>query len=159
MNKLNYSIRDAEASDVPFLELMLVEAAAASGVDIEVDKLDDYPDTARYVRGFPEHREVGVIAETESGLKAGAAWIRLFSHLEEDALSPEITVSVAPDFRRQGLGTRLMDDLYNKAKGKGWKQLSLGVHKDNGAAISLYEKQGWVLRKKFGEYILMVKSL
>lgn len=85
----------AKEDDIPFMEQMLVDAAAASGEFIKIEELDNYPDTARYVRSFPQNREVGVIAETKTGAKAGAAWIRLFSHLEDMPLAPEITIGVS----------------------------------------------------------------
>ena len=161
MRQTEFLFRPATDEDVPFMETILLEAAEASGVRIEPCKLDENPDTAKYVRGWPQAGEVGIIAEASTGHRVGAAWIRSFSHLnpESGELAPEITVGIAPDYRRKGIAALLMDELYREAKTQGWKNLSLGVHQGNNAAIRLYQKQGWVESGIYEEYILMLKKL
>lgn len=154
---------EAAEKDTHFMEKILLEAARASGEFIEPDKLDSFPDTARYVRGWPREKELGIVAKTKYGVSVGVAWICLFSHLEEigsdGLIPPEITVGVLEEYRNLGLGDRLMQGLYSLAKCKGWKHLSLGVHKDNNYARRLYDKHGWIQRKMLGDYILMSKDL
>ena len=153
----------AKADDVAFMERILLEAAAASGDFIPADKLDSFPDTARYVRGWPRERELGIVARTKEGLPVGVAWLCLFSHLEETGsdglIPPEITVGVLERYRNLGLGNALMKKLYLLAKQQGWKHLSLGVHKDNLFARRLYDKHGWAQQEIFSDYILMLKNL
>lgn len=154
---------EATMSDVAFMEKILLEAAAASGDFISAEELDNFPDTARYVRGWPRKQELGVIVKTKEGVSVGAAWICKFSHLEELApdglIPPEITVGVLAEYRNLGLGDGLMHKLYSLAKQQGWKYLSLGVHKDNHFARRLYDKHGWIEQKTLGDYILMRKEL
>lgn len=161
--EVHFDFTQATVADNAFMEKILLEAAAASGYFITAEQLDEHPDTARYVRGWPRDREVGVVARTDQGIPIGVAWICLFSPLEEkgpDGLTPpELTVGVLAQYRSLGLGGELLHKVYELAKQRGWQQLSLGVHKDNHAARRLYDRHGWVSKKIFGDYILMIKDL
>lgn len=51
---------------------------------------------------------------------------------------------VDPDFRRQGIAQRLVDELFVIARGSGVKRATLEVRKSNVGAIELYRKFGFV---------------
>jgi RimJ/RimL family protein N-acetyltransferase len=72
-------------------------------------------------------------------------------------------MSVLKDYYNQGLGTKMMNVLCEKAKEYGKTKIELDVRKDNPAAIRIYEKAGFEiegLRKKAffsdGEYVDLV---
>jgi ribosomal protein S18 acetylase RimI-like enzyme len=48
------------------------------------------------------------------------------------------------DYRRQGIGTRLMERTMEAAKARGVERVELEVYASNKPAISLYEKRGFV---------------
>lgn len=150
-------IREANANDIAFMTTMLLEACSASGVNIEPDALSEHPDTEIYVKGWSPVREGGVIAEYRNGRAVGAAWNRYLPELghSEGEQFPEITIAVAPEYRRMGIAGKLMNNLYELSARKGICKLSLGVHRNNIPAIQLYEKQGWVREGTFKEYIIM----
>lgn len=54
------------------------------------------------------------------------------------------TVAVDPDYRRQGLGQKLMEELLARAKDRGAVCSTLEVRVSNASAIALYEKLGYV---------------
>lgn len=54
------------------------------------------------------------------------------------------TVAVSDEFRRQGIGMRLMIELLERAKKNGMACSTLEVRASNEAAIKLYEKLGYV---------------
>lgn len=61
-------------------------------------------------------------------------------------------VAVASDARRQGNGRMIMEELIASAKARGCVQISLEVRASNEAAITLYERLGFVVagrRKRF----------
>lgn len=59
-------------------------------------------------------------------------------------ISAAITnIAVHPDFRRQGIASKLLTSLFDFAKEKGIGQISLEVRVSNSPAISLYEKHGF----------------
>lgn len=50
---------------------------------------------------------------------------------------------VKPEFRRQGIGRELIGFIKNKAKEKGFSELSIGVDLDNYPALKLYITSGF----------------
>jgi ribosomal protein S18 acetylase RimI-like enzyme len=54
-------------------------------------------------------------------------------------------MGVHKDFRRRGIGTRLIDEAISRAKEKGLERIELGVFASNAPAIKLYEKMGFVV--------------
>ena len=68
-------------------------------------------------------------------------------------------MGVRKDFRRLGIGTRLLEQTIGAAKEMGLERIQLEVFASNAAAIKLYEKAGFVVegvkkkgRKLDGEY-------
>lgn len=50
-----------------------------------------------------------------------------------------LNIAISPSYRRQGLGSRLIDFLKNKAESYNAKQIILEVRESNTAAIQLYQ--------------------
>lgn len=70
------------------------------------------------------------------------------SNRKRIAHNSEIAISVKKDYWRQGIGSRMMEELIHFAKEQGTiKNISLGVKASNHNAIKLYEKFGF---KKVG---------
>ena len=62
------------------------------------------------------------------------------------------TIAVSPNYRRLGVGKRLMGALIEKSRQMGMKNIYLEVRYSNAPAIFLYEKMGFVksgLRKDY----------
>lgn len=160
MDAENLIVRAATAADIGFLSEMLVAAAAASGVDVPLDRLSAYPQTYSYVERFPSGSDVGIIAHTVDGRPVGAAWVRMLptdAHAINEPL-PELTMGVIPEYRRRGVGERLLTELYRAAAAKGIAKIALGVHTENLPAINLYHKQGWIQDGMFQEYLMMSRE-
>lgn len=71
----------------------------------------------------------------------------------------ELGMGVRKDFRRLGIGTRLLEHTLGEAREMGLERIELEVFASNTAAIRLYEKAGFVIegvkkkgRKLDGEY-------
>jgi ribosomal protein S18 acetylase RimI-like enzyme len=52
-------------------------------------------------------------------------------------------LAVAPEYRRQGLANRLMDEIESRLRQKGCRKAYLLVKKGNDVAKLLYESRGW----------------
>ena len=50
---------------------------------------------------------------------------------------------VAADYRHQGIATKLLTEAVSWAESQGLKRLQLLADKNNGSALSFYQKQGW----------------
>lgn len=62
------------------------------------------------------------------------------------------SIAVAHHLRGQGLGRRLLDDAEGLARADGRRGLRLEVRADNAAAISLYERAGYVRIARLRRY-------
>lgn len=114
----------------------------------EVGKtLEDFPELAMYEKYYGLNREdLGLYILTEQGL-AGAAWIRLLKESDApnayvDEVTPVLTIGVKPEFRGQGIGSAMLEQLFQEA-GALYKQISTSVVHDS-PAVKLYERFGFV---------------
>ncbi len=93
-----------------------------------------------------------------------AAYGGMITVLDEGQIT---NIATAVEFRRQGLGRRIMDALESYASENGIVYLSLEVRESNLAARSLYSSLGWEekgIRKNFyklptEDAVVMVKKL
>ena len=140
-------IRVARADDEPFLLAMLFYAAHAhDDPEARPAQLLSIPSLARYVVGFGREGDLGVVAVGEPG-PLGAAWVRLLAGDDKgygwvSDETPELAIAVAPDHVGEGHGTRLLEELVARARGR-YPAVSLSVRRDN-PARRLYERVGFV---------------
>ena len=71
---------------------------------------------------------------------------------------------VKPNYRNKGIGGILIDFMIEKLKYNGYKEITVGVDKDNLAAIHLYRKKGFTKVlfdgcDEQGEYFKLLKTL
>jgi ribosomal protein S18 acetylase RimI-like enzyme len=71
---------------------------------------------------------------------------------------------VKPDFQNRGIGGIILDYLVEAAKQLGYKEIALGVNKDNIRARHLYTKKGFDTvifdgEDEYGEYVKLLKTL
>ena len=138
-------LRPATADDFTFLTEMLLEACNWEGTpwwSLDTMRADDH--AWRYVAGWPRTTDFGVIAEVD-GVPAGATWARLltadrpgYGYIADDV--PELTLGVAPAFRRRGIARALLTELI--ARGASYQRLALSVDPGNPAA-DLYRSLGF----------------
>ena len=116
------------------------------------------PDVFIYIDNFGNENDCGVFAET-GGKAIGAAWTRIipaYGHVDNE--TPELAISVLPEYRGQGIGTKLMEKLFDLLFQKGYKQTSLAVQKEN-PAVNFYLRLGYEVISEKSEEYLMVKNL
>jgi ribosomal protein S18 acetylase RimI-like enzyme len=139
---MNY--REATAADEPFLVEMLTLAFSWR------DETVPGPFLPKYVAGFGREGDAGVVAE-EDGTPAGAAWYRFLPESDPGygwvEGVPELSIAVAPGFRRRGVAGALLERLLEHARADGLYGVSLSVEPDN-PARRLYERLGF---EKVGE--------
>jgi ribosomal protein S18 acetylase RimI-like enzyme len=138
------TFRGATAADEPFLVEMIALAAGWR------DETVPGPFLPKYVAGFGREGDAGVVAE-EDGTPVGAAWYRFlpaddpgYGWVEGVA---ELSIAVAPGFRRRGVAGELLARLLDRARADGLSGVSLSVEPDN-PARRLYERHGF---EKVGE--------
>ena len=71
---------------------------------------------------------------------------------------------VKKEYRRKGIGTEILRFLIEKAKELGYSEISIGVDKDNIAALNLYRKMGFdtIIKEdedEYGKFYKLLKEL
>ncbi|MEO3752060.1 N-acetyltransferase [Streptomyces sp. B6B3] len=164
--RMSVRLRPAEAEDVDFLTLMLLEAFNWDGEGgFDHARVLADPKLAHYVTGWPRPGDLGVIAEDAAppGERVGAAWARLlppddpgYGYVAPDV--PEVSLAVAPGWRGRGVGRALLTELIARAAATGLTGLSLSVEDGNRAA-RLYTDLGFVTVGREGDSDTMLLRL
>ncbi|NJP39620.1 GNAT family N-acetyltransferase [Oscillospiraceae bacterium HV4-5-C5C] len=124
----------------------------------------EQPQISRYVKGFGgQPGDLGLLARLQ-GRPVGAAWTRILEQPSNRGYGyagpgiPELSISVLPAYRGQGLGTCLLQQLHQRLQWQGYQQVSLSVQPAN-PARHLYERLGYrCVRKKPDDWLLLWQS-
>ena len=133
------TIRLATAADEPFLWEMLYQAIYVPPDGAAIPReIVNQPELGRYVAGWGKANDIGFIAE-ENGRPIGAAWLRLLAgegrgYGYVDDQTPELTMAVLPEYRAQGIGTRLLAQLLGAAAGR-FRAVSLSVAPERSRSV------------------------
>jgi len=162
---MNIIIRKSQRSDMSFMRAMLYEAVFwrpnPNKPAFEAGLAD--PGVSNALINWGEREgDCAVIALVDS-IPAGAAWYRFYTddnfirgHLDETI--PTLVIAVHKDYRRQGIGEKLIEWLMDHASKHNIQKISLMVSKDN-HAINLYRKCGFLEYADKGDSLLMVRKI
>lgn len=164
-HKLNAKVRTMREADYVCLREFLYQAIfIPDGVEAPPRSIINEPEIFVYIKEFgTQPGDLGVVAE-QSGQVIGAAWTRIipaYGHIDSE--TPELSISIFPEFRGYGIGAKLMNKLFVVLRENGYTQTSLSVQKDN-PAVRFYQRLGY---KMAGERLdhaghedyLMIKDL
>lgn len=143
-HKIKGKVRVMRESDFPCLNEFLYQAIfVPKGVEPPDRKIIFEKDIYVYIKDFGKQAgDLGTVVE-QDGQVVGAAWTRIipaFGHI--DSNTPELAISILPEFRGYGMGTKLMERLFILLRKNGYKQTSLSVQKDN-PAVRFYKRLGY----------------
>jgi len=111
-----------------------------------------------YIKDFGRYPDDLCLVAEANGVIIGAAWSRMgCSYGKLDEHTPELSMSVYPEYRRKGIGSRLLSALLESLAAKGYRQVSLSVDRSNFAA-RLYHKFGFETIREREHDDLMVKK-
>lgn len=103
----------------------------------------DLPELQIYIADFgTQFGDYCLVAEV-NGKIAGAAWSRImedYGHIDKG--TPSLAISLLPEYRGHGIGTKLLSNLLSLLYEKGFPQVSLSVQKKN-PAFRLYKRAGF----------------
>ena len=151
-HKINAKIRAMRESEVDCLPEFLYQAIfIPEGMEPPPRSIINEPEILVYIKDFGTGEgDFGVVAEhsvsasgRDAGQIVGAAWTRVipgYGHINDE--TPELAISMLPEFRGYGIGTKLMKKLFEILRANGYKRTSLSVQKDN-PALRLYKRLGY----------------
>jgi ribosomal protein S18 acetylase RimI-like enzyme len=162
---MNLLIRKTQPLDLPFMREMLYAAVFWRPNPIKPSMeaaLAEHGISKALVNWGARDGDSAVIALVEA-IPAGAAWYRFYTdensirgYIEETI--PVIVIAVHQDYRRLGIGKKLMAWLLDDASKHDISKISLMVSKDN-HALHLYRKCGFLEYADKGDSLLMWRTI
>jgi ribosomal-protein-alanine N-acetyltransferase len=161
---LEANIREITAEDHHLLNEFLYLAVHQRDPAVPVPRtVTDEPGVRIYIEGFggaaDDH---GRVAEVD-GQVVGMAWARVlggdppgYGHIDDS--TPELAVSVRPEYRNLGIGTLMMRRLVGHLAEHGYTKTSLSVDKTNDA-VRMYTRLGFEVSVENDEDYLMIRTL
>ena len=159
----DYTIRVGRNTDEACFKDMLYHAIHLPEGAQRLDRnIVETPELARYYADWGKETDCGSIAEI-GGKPIAAAWIRLFSPTERgygyiDETIPELSMATIPEYRGQGIGSRLLEHLLDLKQVSLLPALSLSVDRTN-RALNLYRRFGFQDYSQTEKSLVMIKVL
>lgn len=154
------TVRQAHLSEYSQMKKFLYEAIfVPPGVSPPDKQVLLEQKISAYIDGFGLRKDDICFVAKKNGDILGMAWVRICnSYGYIDDHTPELAMSILPEYRSKGIGTELLTSLLDHLKEKGYKQTSLSVQKNN-PAVNLYQKVGYKIISENEEDYLMIKEL
>lgn len=157
---MNYTIREMNTTEYPLLNNFLYEAIfIPDGVEVPPKSIINSPELQVYVSDFGTQKHDHALLAEIDGKVVGAVWVRImndYGHINDT--TPSFAISLYKEYRGQGIGTALMQEMFTTLRNAGYKQASLSVQKANYAA-KMYLKLGFEIVSENEEEYIMVKYL
>lgn len=154
---MEYTIREMKAEEYPLLNDFLYEALfIPDGIAPPPKNVIASPELQIYVDCFGVLKDdFALVAEVEKKV-IGAVWVRIISdygHIDDE--TPSLAISLYKEYRGQGIGTNMMQEMLSLLKAHGYKKVSLSVQTANYAA-EMYRKIGFEIIKENGDEWIML---
>jgi len=158
------SIRNIKPDDYKHLEDFLYNAIyIPDGEDYPPRDVIYTPVIYIYIKDFGVKDDCGVVAEIENKI-VGMAWTRIIpAYGNIDSETPELAISILPEYRNMNIGSKLMLFLFEELTKRGYKRTSLSVQQNN-PAVRFYKRLGYTITKEKLDHAghedyIMVKEL
>ena len=157
-------IRKLRETEIGILENLQYEAIfIPEGFESPPFEIIYRPEIAIYFKDFGAKKDDYCLVAEIEGKIVGGVWVRIisgevkgFGYVDDE--TPEFAISLFPEYRNQGIGTKLMFEMIDYLKNKGYKQCSLAVQKAN-YAVKMYKNVGFEIINELEQEYLMVCKL
>lgn len=154
-----YIIRPIKNDEYKILDRFLYEAIfIPQGTEKPPFSIIEKPELQVYIENFGRKDDYCLVAETENKI-IGAVWVRImddYGHIDNN--TPSLAISLYSDFRGQGIGTALLENMLLLLKSENYEKVSLSVQKEN-YACKMYLKAGFEVVSENDEEYIMVRNL
>lgn len=153
-------IREIRFHEIPLLTDFLYESIFQPNNKSKISRtVLQEPMIWAYVDRFGTRPEDFCLVALVDGMIVGAAWSRNgCSYGKVDDTTPELAISLYPEYRNKGIGSRLLALLLGTMSEKGFGKVSLSVDKTN-YAVKMYRKLGFEIISEREHDYLMIKTL
>lgn len=155
-----YVIRPLRRDETEVLKDFLYEAIfIPEGVQPPPRDIVERPELRIYYEDFGSRPGDHCLVAEAEGHAVGAVWTRImndYGHVDDE--TPSFAISLIPEYRNQGIGTRLMREMLSLLKKYGYKRASLAVQKAN-YAVRMYKNVGFEIIGENEEEFIMMRAL
>ena len=156
---LEVSVRPMREEEYPLLKKFLYLALYVhKGEDPFPEDIIYKPELKIYYEEFGKKDDTCLVAEVDAKV-IGAVWARImhdYGYVDDE--TPSLSLSLVPEYRGRGIGTRLLLSAINVLRDKGYRQVSLSSQKEN-FSCAMYFKAGFTVHHEDEEEYVMVKDL
>lgn len=152
-------IRELDFDEYDVLEDFLYEAIfVPKGVEKPSRDILEKPELRLYIDCFGFIEGDNCLVAEEDGKIVGACWTRImedYGHVDNS--TPSFAISLYPEYRGRGIGTKLMQEMLKMLKEQGYEKASLAVQKAN-YAVKMYKNVGFeIVDENEEEYIMVCR--
>ena len=153
-------IRRLYSDEIHLLREFLYEAIfIPEGVEPPARDIVERPELKIYYDKFGTGTADHCLVAEIDGRVVGAVWVRImndYGHVDDE--TPSFAISLLPEYRGQGIGTRLMREMLSLLKEHDYGQASLAVQKAN-YAVRMYKAVGFEITDENNEEYIMISRL
>jgi len=152
-------IREMKVEEYGLLDEFLYQAIFQKDPENLIPREEIEKPTLRvYIDDFGKKPDDYCICAEADGTVVGAVWVRIIPGFGSvDDQTPEFAISLLPEARGKGIGTKLMEAMLFHLKKRGYAKTSLAVQKAN-YAVRMYKKVGFeIIDENEEEYIMIHK--
>ncbi len=153
---MDYQIRQIRTEEIPQLKDFLYEAIfIPEGVAAPPREIVNDESLQVYIRDFGNLPDDRCLVAVAGDKVVGAIWSRImndYGHIADDV--PSIAISLYKEYRNQGIGSQLLNQMRALLKADGYKSVSLSVQKAN-YAMKMYQKAGFKVISDDAEEAIM----
>ena len=144
---MDYTIREIRQDEIPLLEDFLYEAIFIPSWykgELPHDIIYTNPKLYNAIKNFGNKpHDYCLVAEVDYKV-VGAVWASIaeeYGYINDN--TPSLSISLYKKYRNVGIGSELLRQMLKYLKSAGYKQVSLGVSKENSHALHIYKKIGF----------------
>ena len=153
-------IRELKKNEINVLKDFLYEAIyIPKGIKKPSRDIIDKEELKLYYDNFYSNKDDYCLVSIDDNKIVGAVWTRImndYGHIDDN--TPSLAISLYEEYRGKGYGTKLMINILELLKNKGYKNVSLSVQKEN-YATKLYLNVGFKIINENEEEYIMIKKL
>lgn len=155
-----FLIRKLSIEESDLLKDFLYQAIfIPQGAEAPARDIIERPELRIYYEDFGSSPGDHCLVAEAAGQAVGAVWTRImndYGHVDDE--TPSFAISLLPDYRNKGIGTRLMRQMLSLLKEHAYRQASLAVQKAN-YAVRMYKEVGFEIIDENEEEFIMVCKL
>lgn len=157
---MEYRIREMKPQEYLLLSDFLYEAIFQLNENhLAPRAIIEKPELQIYIKDFGREKDDYCLCAEVDKKIVGAVWVRnIKGYGSIDEGTPEFAISLYKEYRRQGIGTKLMQAMLEHLRQAGYTKASLAVQKEN-YALKMYLNVGFRIIDENEEEYIMVHHL